>query len=34
MKDIAAVMALTESRICQIHGEIIASLRIRLGDAA
>lgn len=31
MKEIAAVMGVTESRICQIHGRVLALLRSRLG---
>jgi RNA polymerase sigma factor for flagellar operon FliA len=32
MKEIADVLGVTESRICQIHGRIMAVLRNRLGD--
>lgn len=31
MKEIAALLGVTESRICQIHGRILAVLRMRLG---
>jgi RNA polymerase sigma factor for flagellar operon FliA len=31
MKEIAAVLGVTESRICQIHSRILALLRVRLG---
>ncbi len=32
MKEIAAVLGVTESRVCQIHGRIMAVLRARLGS--
>lgn len=32
MREIAAVMGVTESRICQLHGQAMARLRARLGD--
>ena len=31
MKEIAAVLGVTESRVCQIHARIMATLRMRLG---
>jgi len=31
MKEIAALLGVTESRVCQIHGRILAVLRLRLG---
>jgi RNA polymerase sigma factor for flagellar operon FliA len=31
MKEIAELLGVTESRICQIHGRILAVLRLRLG---
>lgn len=33
MKEIAEVLGVTESRVCQIHGRILAVLRLRLGAA-
>jgi RNA polymerase sigma factor for flagellar operon FliA len=33
MKEIAAILGVTESRVCQIHGRVIAILRTRLGSA-
>jgi RNA polymerase sigma factor FliA len=32
MKEIAAVIGLTESRVCQIHSRVLAVLRTRLGN--
>jgi RNA polymerase sigma factor for flagellar operon FliA len=32
MKEIAAVLGVTESRVCQIHARAVAALRTRLGD--
>lgn len=32
MKEIAAVIGVTESRVCQIHSRVIAMLRTRLGN--
>ncbi len=32
MKEIAAILGVTESRVCQIHTRIMALLRARLGD--
>jgi RNA polymerase sigma factor for flagellar operon FliA len=32
MKEIAAVIGVTESRVCQIHSRVIAMLRTRLGS--
>lgn len=32
MKEIAEVLGVTESRVCQIHGRIMATLRTRLGQ--
>lgn len=32
MKEIAAVLSVTESRICQIHSRIVTTLRARLGN--
>ena len=31
MKEIAAVIGVTESRVCQIHSRVLAVLRTRLG---
>jgi RNA polymerase sigma factor for flagellar operon FliA len=33
MKEIAEILGVTESRICQIHSRVIALLRARVGDA-
>ncbi len=32
MKEIASVMGVTESRVCQIHARAVASMRARMGD--
>ncbi len=32
LKEIGAVLGVTESRVCQIHGQAIVRLRARLGD--
>ncbi len=32
MKEIAAVLGVTESRVCQIHSRVMATLRTRLGE--
>jgi RNA polymerase sigma factor for flagellar operon FliA len=32
MKEIAAVMGVTESRVCQLHSQAVARLRGRLKD--
>jgi RNA polymerase sigma factor for flagellar operon FliA len=31
MKQIASILGVTESRVCQIHGRIMATLRMRMG---
>jgi RNA polymerase sigma factor for flagellar operon FliA len=31
MKEIAAIIGVTESRVCQIHSRVLAVLRTRLG---
>lgn len=33
MKEIAAILGVTESRVCQIHGRVIALLRARFGSS-
>ncbi|MBY0444009.1 MAG: sigma-70 family RNA polymerase sigma factor, partial [Burkholderiales bacterium] len=32
LKEIGAVLSVTESRVCQLHSQAIARLRARLGD--
>jgi len=32
LKEIGAVLGVTESRVCQIHGQAIVRLRARMGD--
>ena len=31
-KEIAAVMGVTESRVCQLHGQAVSRLRVMLKD--
>lgn len=33
MKEIAEVLGVTESRVCQIHSRVMATLRMRLGES-